>query len=135
MASSKTASETGLGKAAWILSLIGGILGLMMSLFFIFFGFFLGAVIASIPVEAGEMPANPMPPDFFLVLFGFIGVYLLATAGLTILGSVWMRDSAKQMKGSIIVLVCSLLGGGTIFGLVGGILGLVDHSQKNEKKR
>lgn len=55
----------------------------------------------------------------------YLGLFILLGAILVIIGSVKMKDEQKCFKWSVIIVIFSLLGGGTLFGLIGGILGLV----------
>ncbi|MBI1970404.1 hypothetical protein HYS47_01520 [Candidatus Woesearchaeota archaeon] len=115
--------QTGTAKAGWILSLVGGILGILSSLFVLMLGIFFASFL---PEEAAPEGAA------IGIIFIVVAIYCLITAVLTIIGAVWMRQQATQFRGSIVVLVCGVIGAGTLFGLIGGILGLVDHSQRTK---
>jgi len=115
--------QTGIAKAGWILSLAGGILGILSSLFVLALGILFTSIIPEDAAPEGAVVG---------IIFIVIAIYCLITSVLTIIGAVWMRQQATQFRGSIVALVCGVIGGGTIFSLIGGILGLVDHSQRTK---
>ncbi|MFA5887855.1 MAG: hypothetical protein WC852_04050 [Candidatus Nanoarchaeia archaeon] len=92
--------DKGLAKTGSTFSLIGGILGIVVGLIAI----------------GSSMLFKP---------YLYVGLVILLEAILVIVGSFKMKDEKKCFKWSVIVLILSLFGGGTIFGLIGGILGLV----------
>jgi len=107
--------------AAWILSLIGGILGLIISLAYL--GMALAA-IGAVAAEAGV--AIPM--------FGVAGTAAIALCGWGIIAHIIIIIGAFKIKsgdpssvrtGGILVLIFSILGGFNILALIGGILALV----------
>lgn len=92
--------DKGLAKTGSTLSLVGGIIGIVMGLF---------VFIASFIIKA----------------YMFAGLFILLSAILVIIGSVKMKNKQKCSKWSIVIIIFSLIGGGTIFGLIGGILGII----------
>ena len=109
----------GTSQPGSILALIGGILGILWGLLFLLWGSILGVVLSTIGLE-------------FLVAFPFaIGLWLIATAIVVIVAGTWMKNPEKCFKGGLIALIFSVVGGGTILGLIGGILGLIAGKQPN----
>lgn len=104
-------------KSGSILSLIGGIAGLVIGLICI------GAGIRAM------VSLNTQDSGFLSALFLGLGIWLSISAIAVIVFSRWMNDPKKVMTGSIFVLVLSVIGGGTILGLIGGILGIVDANK------
>ncbi len=98
-----------LSKAGFILSLIGGILGIVMSLAI---GLFSIAFFATEQAIVG-------------VIMLLLGLYGVVTGVLVLLGGVWMRSPRTRKRGAIIALIFGVIGSGGILGLIGGILGLV----------
>ena len=95
--------------AGFVLSLIGGIFGIFSALLIF------GAIIVVARLEFGATLGV-----WIWVLSILAGFWTLVTAILTIVGGVWMRKAETVKKGSIMVLICSL---------IGGILGLVESSK------
>src|SRR6056297_2401352 len=95
-------------KPGYILALIGGILGIFMSIIFL--------VLFLVAFSFAEMPGISL----WLVVVIFL--YSAATGGLTILGGTLMRKPKTTEKGGIIALIFSIIGSGNILGIVGGIL-------------
>ena len=60
-----------------------------------------------------------------VAVISVLGIYFLATSILVIVASQKMKNPEKRKLWSIIAIVCSIIGTGTIFGLIGGILGLL----------
>ena len=54
-----------------------------------------------------------------------LGIYLVITAILVILGGFWMKNEEKCFKGGLIALIFSIIGGGGLLGLIAGILGMI----------
>ena len=107
----------GTSQPGSILALIGGILGILWGLMMLVFGSILGAVFSA--VGMGFLAAFPV----------VLGIWLIATAIVVIVASRWMKDDTKCFKGGLIALIFSVVGGGTILGLIGGILGLIAGKQ------
>tara|TARA_Y100000034_G_C6811025_1_gene364484 strand:- start:144 stop:515 length:372 start_codon:yes stop_codon:yes gene_type:complete len=105
-------------KAGFILALIGGIIGILTSLLFIISPFLVAPFFGAVDF------------DIFTLLPIILGVYLLVTSILVIVGGVWMRDENKCFKGGLMVLIFSIIGGGTILGIIGGIIGIVVSRRK-----
>ena len=103
-------------KPGYILALIGGILGVFMSLVFL--------TIFIIAFSLAEIPGA----SIWVIILIF--VYLAATGGLTIWGGTLMRDPKTTEKGGIIALIFSVIGSGNILGIVGGILGIVEGGKE-----
>lgn len=102
----------GTSQPGSILALIGGILGILWGLILLLLG---GTVAAFL----GPLGAFPV----------VIGIWLIATAILVIVASTWMKNPEKCFKGGLVALIFSVVGGGTILGLIGGILGLIAAKQ------
>ena len=102
----------GTSQPGSILALIGGILGILWGLIMLL----LGGTLAEFLGPLGAFPV-------------VIGIWLIATAIIVIIASRWMKDDAKCFKGGLIALIFSVVGGGTILGLIGGILGLIAGKQ------
>jgi len=109
--------------AAWILSLIGGILGLLGYLLV------LGLALASLGAAAAEAEQyNAEVPGL-----GLAGGALAALCGWFVIAHIIIIIGALKIKsgepssvrtGGILVLIFSILGGGNILALIGGILAL-----------
>ncbi|MBI2146572.1 hypothetical protein HYU22_04490 [Candidatus Woesearchaeota archaeon] len=104
----------GTSQPGSILALIGGILGIVWGVVLLFAGSLVGALL-------GPLGAFPV----------VIGIWLIATAIVVIVASRWMKDPAKCFRGGLVVLILSVVGGGTILGLIGGILGLIAGKKAN----
>lgn len=102
----------GTSQPGSILALIGGILGILWGLVLLLGGSFLAALF-------GPLGAFPV----------VIGIWIIATAIVVIVASRWMKNPEKCFKGGLIALIFSVVGGGTILGLIGGILGLIAGKQ------
>lgn len=107
----------GTSQPGSILALIGGILGILWGLLFLVGGSIFGAIFSAIGF--GFLAAFPM----------VVGIWLIVTAIVVIVASRWMKDPEKCFRGSLVVLILSVVGGGTILGLIGGILGIVAGKQ------
>ena len=117
--------------AAYILSLLGGIIGLLVGIAFLAFGAF--AFIA-----LGEYSGYYGFYDYdYLGAFGFgwtillgIGAWMLITSILIIAFARKLNaDPLQHSKYGAIILVLSIIGVGVILGLIGGILALVYKPQ------
>lgn len=104
----------GTSQPGSILALIGGIIGILWGLIMLVLGGTLAAFL-------GPLGAFPV----------VIGIWLIATAIVVIVASRWMKNPEKCFKGGLIALIFSVVGGGTILGLIGGILGLIAGKQPN----
>lgn len=117
--------------AAFVLSLISGVLVLLTALLVFVAASLLGSIISEIPEIPGGSAILTIDPVWFAVIgtAGLIfGVLILVGAGMIHSG-----EPGKVRVGSILVLVFSILslftvGGGFfigfVLGLIGGILGL-----------
>ena len=101
-----------LARLGFIFSLTGGIIGVLSGLALLLLSVF-GAVYRGIGGAAVG------------TFTGIIALYVLITAGLVILGAVWMRTEKRCLTGAIISIIFSVIGAGTIFGIIGGILGII----------
>jgi len=99
-------------KPGYILALIGGILGIFISVVFLimFLAF----------SSYNELPGLALT----IMIIGF--VYSVVTGSLTIWGGTLMRNPKTTEKGGIIALIFSIVGSGNILGMVGGILGIIE---------
>lgn len=108
--------------AAYVISLIGGILGLIV-------GFIL-IISAAIIANAVGGYYYSGPSAAFAVLYGSIGVWSLITAVIVIISAVKLNSNPwEHTKWGVIILVFSIIGLGTLLGLIGGILALVYSPQ------
>tara|TARA_Y100000310_G_scaffold342813_1_gene447582 strand:- start:990 stop:1427 length:438 start_codon:yes stop_codon:yes gene_type:complete len=99
----------GTTKAGFVLALIGGVIGVLAGLAL--------AVMAFFVVPVGE-------PSIDWTNFG-VGIYFIISGILVILGGAWMKNPEKCTKGGVVALIFSIIGSGGIFGLIGGIIGIV----------
>ena len=100
--------------AAYVLSLIGGILGLIGGAAFLFFYGF----VVSIPAGAAV--------PFIAALYAGIGIWGIICSVLVIYAAGKLNEEPwEHMKWGIIILVFSIIGLWSLLGLVGGILALV----------
>ena len=117
--------------APFVLSLIAGVLILLNSIVAIAMAALGSAAISAGVAAAGSSAAasalaGAMAGSVFTIIManGIVGIIF----GLVVLlGAVWMKKPEKAKKGSIIVLVLSIIsiftGGGFILGLILGIIG------------
>jgi len=104
--------------AAYVLSLIGGTLGLII-------GFILIIIAGSL---AGLSYSGPPA-----ALFGGIGLWSIITAIIVIISAYNLHsDPWEHTKWCVIILVFSVIGLGTILGLIGGILAIVYKPEESE---
>jgi len=97
--------------AAYWLSLIGGILGLIIGFILI--------------VGAGGLASLPYSGPA-VAFFGVIGLWSAITAIIVIISAYNLHsDPWEHAKWGWIIIVFSIIGLGTIFGLIGGILAVV----------
>ncbi|MEM3142407.1 MAG: DUF4064 domain-containing protein [Zestosphaera sp.] len=117
--------------AAFVLSLISGILVLLTALIM----FVAASLLSSVSGEFPEVPGMPYPLELVGTWIAIIGVVGLVFGVLIIVGAVliYSGNPGRVKTGSILVLIFSILslftvGGGFfigfILGLIGGILGL-----------
>lgn len=113
--------------AAWILSFIGGILGLIASLIYLIY---LTVTIAAIGAATGVIAEHEMGP----YMFGLAGTMAYAVCGwfiianiIIIIGALKIRtgEPSSVRTGGILVLIFSILGGLNLLALIGGILALI----------
>jgi hypothetical protein len=103
--------------AAYLVSLIGGVIGLIAS--FAFIG--IAAWVASL--SSGPFVTYTGPPA---ALFGFLAVWGLISSAVVIISALELRsDPWEHTKWGIVILVFSIIGVSSIVGLIGGVLALV----------
>jgi hypothetical protein len=108
--------------AAYWLSLIGGIIGILASLAFIVTG--LGAM--AVFSEYSDYYGYSDVFTGFGVVYLAIGIWCIVTSALVITFA--RRLNARPLehtKYGIMIIIFSIIGLGTLFGLVGGILALI----------
>ena len=103
-------------KAASILTLIGGIFASLISLF-------TSAMLISIGAISSADYGYSFGVGVFLGILA--ALYFIIGAILVIIASQKMKEAQTRKKWSIIAIIFSIIGPGTILGLIGGILGLV----------
>jgi hypothetical protein len=97
--------------AAYWLSMIGGFLGLII-----------GLILIVIAGSIGSLP-NSGPAT---VLFGGIGLWSVFTAIIVMISAYNLRsDPWEHTKWGWIIIIFSIIGLGTLLGLIGGILAVV----------
>jgi len=102
---------------AFVLSLIGGILGIIIGIVLLL----LGVAFAGVLGYAGYYGYNPV-----LMLFAGLGIWGIITATIVIASAVKLNSyPLEHTKWSLIILVFSIIGVTGLFGLIGGIWGLV----------
>jgi hypothetical protein len=107
--------------AAYVLSLIGGILGLIV-------GFILIIIAAMIANASGGI--SYYGPIFPAAFGGVIGAWSLITGIIVIISAAKLNSNPwEHTKWGVIILVFSVIGLGTLLGLIGGILALVYEPQ------
>ncbi len=116
--------------AAYILSLLGGVIGLLSSFAFIGLGAWLSMQIGSYSDYFGTYSAGA---NFFglswTILIG-LGVWMLTTSILVIIFAVKLKARPlEHTKWGALILVFSVIGVGGLLGLIGGILALVYRPQ------
>lgn len=114
--------------AAYILSLLGGIIGLLVSLAFIAYGVLTYMTIASF---TGYYDYDYYISDFGLfgwgwtMLLGF-GVWMLITSILVLVFAGKLKaNPLEHSKWGALILIFSIIGVGGLLGFIGGILALV----------
>ncbi|HIJ10775.1 TPA: hypothetical protein HA278_01835 [Candidatus Woesearchaeota archaeon] len=104
-------------RAGYILCLIGGILSIFGSLIILP----LAIWFLSTGISLGDGPLLQFFP-WLWVVGATLGIIL---GVLIIIASQWMKKEETAKKGSIVCLICGILGAGGIITIIGGILGLV----------
>jgi hypothetical protein len=98
--------------AAYWLSLIGGAIGVILGLVSII----VAATVASLVGYAGPSAA----------LLGGVGIWSMITAAIVMVSAYNLHsDPWEHTKWGVIIIIFSIIGVGTIFGLIGGILAVV----------
>lgn len=105
--------------AAYIISLIGGIIGLLASIFVMF----VWGILAYLTSSSYEFGFDFMGSFLIYTIFG---VWMLITSILVIVFARRLNANPMQhSKYGMYIIVLSILGVGGILGLIGGILALV----------
>ncbi len=111
-------------SAAYWLSMIGGIIGILASI-----GFFVLGVFAYLAV--GALGDYGYYYDYGAIGWGFtfyfaLGVWCIITSTLVIVfAKKLMADPLAHGKWGALILIFSIIGLGTLFGFIGGILAIV----------
>lgn len=99
--------------AAFILSLIGGILGMIGGVVFLMLAWFLSAA------SGGLL-------NFIAIIYIGVGAWFIVSSSITITAACKLNSNPfEHHKWGLLVLIFSIVGGGTILGIVGGVLALV----------
>ena len=115
-------------KIASILTLIGGIIEMLIA---IIVAIILIVLLFTVNISGLTYQEH----EVGVVIFIFWTLYMLVGNTLVIVASQKMKNSEKRKKWSIIVIIFSVLGTGTIFGVIGGILGLVAEDFKTKHNK
>jgi hypothetical protein len=103
--------------AAYWLSLIGGIIGIIIS--FIVLG--ISAWTASLASDMFVTYTGPGP-----ALIGAIGIWCLITGGIVVVAAGNLKSNPwEHSKWGVVIVVFSVIGAASIIGLIGGIFALV----------
>lgn len=104
--------------AAYVLSLVGGILSIV--------GAVILMLIAAISLSAYySYPYYSFYP-IFAVLYVGIGAWLIISGAIVVIAASRLNANPEEHnKWGMLILIFSILGGGGIFGIIGGILALV----------
>ena len=119
--------KSNVSKAGFVLALIGGIFGILMGLIISVLG---GVVLASMD----KLPPGSTISTGMIAFAMGLGIYYVISSILVIIGGVWMKNPEKCLKGGIVTLIFSVVGGGTLLGIIGGILGIVATSKSTDIK-
>ncbi len=117
--------------AAFVLSLIGGIIGLIVSAFLLI----LYAAAASQIAYYSSYYSSYYYSSYqaalsAMYLYGALGVWCLISCIFVIAGAIALYSNPlKHTRWGVVILVFSILGVGGILGLVGGILALTFHPE------
>ena len=102
--------------AAYLVSLIGGIIGIISSFILIVTGAWIGSLTSEFITYSGPS----------LALLGVLGVWGLIGSAIVIYSAVNLKsDPWEHTKWGVIILVFSIFGLSSIVGLIGGVLALV----------
>jgi MFS family permease len=101
--------------AAYILSLIGGILGLIVGFaFMVFSAIFAGYATPGVAFSV------------IIVVYMGIGIWCVVCSAIVIFAATRLNEEPwEHVKWGIVILVFSIVGLGSLLGLIGGILALV----------
>ena len=110
-------------KAGSILLLISGILTLIAALLILIIGFVFAFFSSNTEGARGD---STIAAVFLLILF----VVMVALGILKLYAYSMMKDPKKTVKGGIIALVTGILSFGDLLAIIGGILGIVQGSEK-----
>ncbi len=115
--------------AAWILSLIGGMLGLLLYLGLLASVLVVlsstGATASSMVEEVNATLSLPLLGTAYTLVAGLCGWFIIANI-IIIIGALKIKsgEPSSVRTWGIVVLILSIIGGGNILSLVGGILAL-----------
>jgi hypothetical protein len=108
--------------AAYVLSLIGGIFGIIASIIF----FIIGAAIYSEYINSYYYYSYS---SAFALWFG-LGIWCIITSIIVLVSAAKLNSSPlEHTKWGVLILVFSIIGLGTLFGFIGGILALAYKPQ------
>ncbi len=112
--------------AAYILSLLGGIIGLVVSLVLFVLGAYAFAVVGSLTdLSDGYTYSYSALGAGFIFYFAF-GAWCLITSILVLVFAGKLKNNPMQhTKWGVLILVFSIIGVGGLLGFIGGILALV----------
>jgi len=113
--------------AAFVLSLIGGILGIIISIVF----FIIGAINYSLYQQyLNSWYYNSSSYSALAAIFLGLGIWSLISSTIVLTSAAKLNSSPLQhTKWGVLILVFSIIGLGTLFGFIGGILALVYKPQ------
>jgi rubredoxin len=111
--------------AAYVLSLLGGIFGLLASLAFIALGVIAYMALSSYSYYYGYYSTSSIFGFDYAILIG-LGAWMLITSILIIVfASKLKANPIEHTKWGTLILVFSIIGLGGLLGIIGGILALV----------
>jgi ABC-type transport system involved in multi-copper enzyme maturation permease subunit len=113
--------------AAYIVSLIGGVIGLIASIFVTLVLGVLAWLTAS-AIDYGYDYGYDFMPNLsgFFIVYIALGVWMLITSILVIVFARKLNaDPMQHTKYGVLIIIFSIIGVGGILGLIGGILALV----------
>jgi len=109
-------------EVGFALSLIGGILGIGLGIIILFFSAFIFSIASRFSVN---MPESVQRGGTYFII---AGIWVILTSLIVIKSGTWMKEEKTCKKGGVLALIFSIIGGGGLFGFVGGILGIVASS-------
>ena len=112
-------------KVGSILLLISGILTFILAFILLLLAILVGFFSASLP---GEVEGNPMVAFVVLIVIFAVAVII---GILKLVASKMMKDPDRTTNGGILALVVGIIGT-DILAIIGGILGIVQGSEKQK---